>query len=174
MSHKNTQNIATLIGVGLLSILFLFNSECRANDSVAAFGVGGLVFEKTDSVRMKSEVLRISVDKIDVSYVFQNTSKKDIVTEVAFPLPDLDVADYGHTDSFPHIEDPGFEIWVDDKRVVPQVEVRSFLRDGTELPPINESRSGVNPDRFWTSFMEERNGEKAVYGGADHRAFATG
>jgi len=42
----------------------------------------------------------------------------------------------------------------------------------TDPPPINESGSGVILDRFWTSFMEERNGEEAIHGRADHRAFA--
>jgi len=43
-----------------------------------------------------------------------------------------------------------------------------------EPPPINESTFGVNPDKLWTSFMEEGNGEEALYDGADHRAFAAG
>jgi hypothetical protein len=39
-------------------------------------------------------------------------------------------------------------------------------------PPINESGSGVILDRIRTLFMEQRNGEEEVHGGADHRAFA--
>jgi len=52
--------------------------------------------------------------------------------------------------------------------------VVDYAVDGLDPPPINESKSGVNPDRFWTQFMEQRNGKKAVYGRADHRASAAG
>ncbi len=44
----------------------------------------------------------------------------------------------------------------------------------SEPSPINESKSGVNPDSFWALFIEEGNVEQAIYGGADYRASAAG
>lgn len=41
-------------------------------------------------------------------------------------------------------------------------------------PPIKESRSGVNPDRFWTIYRRFINGTEALYGGTDYRLSASG
>lgn len=62
----------------------------HANDSTAAFGIGGLTLAKSGDIRMDSEVLRISRDRISVDYRFTNTSAKDVDTIVAFPLPDVE------------------------------------------------------------------------------------
>jgi hypothetical protein len=51
-----------------------------ANDSVAAIGAGGIVFNKTDDIAMETEDLFISEDNIRVAYVFRNTSKKGLST----------------------------------------------------------------------------------------------
>ena len=44
----------------------------------------------------------------------------------------------------------------------------------SDPPPINESSSGVNPDRFWTVYRRSFNGKEALYGGADYRISASG
>lgn len=75
--------------VWLASCLALFTvSNASANDSTAAFGVGGLVFTKSDHIVMQEEDLWISKDKIRVAYQFYNTSDNPITTRVAFPLPE--------------------------------------------------------------------------------------
>ncbi|WP_051062495.1 DUF4424 family protein [Thiolinea disciformis] len=71
----------------LLAITTLANVS--ANDSTAAFGVGGLVFTKSDHIVMQEEDLFISKDKIRIAYKFYNTSDKPITTRVAFPLPEI-------------------------------------------------------------------------------------
>lgn len=63
-------------------------STVAANDSTAAFGVGGLVFTKSEHIAMQEEDLFISKDKIRVAYKFYNTSDQAITTRVAFPLPE--------------------------------------------------------------------------------------
>lgn len=68
-------------------VLFCFVSPTYANDSIASVGAGGLVLEKTDDIQMVSEVLEISTKEIRVTYHFLNTSKSDIKTTVAFPMP---------------------------------------------------------------------------------------
>ncbi|HSM97448.1 MAG TPA: DUF4424 family protein [Gallionella sp.] len=77
---------------GLLGLVFvglgLLTSACAmANDSTARIGVGGLELTKTDHIRMVSEVLEISTEKIRVTYHFLNTSDEAITTTVAFPMP---------------------------------------------------------------------------------------
>lgn len=74
----------------LLSLLAITSlSTAQANDSTAAFGVGGLVFTKSEHIVMQEEDLLISKDKIRVAYKFYNTSDQPITTRVAFPLPEV-------------------------------------------------------------------------------------
>lgn len=60
-----------------------------ANDTSAALGAGGLTFERSTKVRMVTEDLFVSMDRIRVRYVFRNESKEPVTTLVAFPLPAL-------------------------------------------------------------------------------------
>lgn len=53
-------------------------------------------------------------------------------------------------------------------------QLSDSTHDLIEPPPINESGSRVRLDRYWTSFKGEEHGEKALYGGADHRISAAG
>lgn len=76
-----TSYLASLLAITSLSTV-------QANDSTAAFGVGGLVFTKSDHIVMQEEDLWISKDKIRVAYKFYNTSDTPITTRVAFPLPE--------------------------------------------------------------------------------------
>ncbi|UXM96306.1 DUF4424 domain-containing protein [Bartonella sp. HY329] len=49
--------------------------------------------KKNEYIEMVSEELYISADKIEVYYVFKNTSDKDIKTTFFFPLPPLIIVD---------------------------------------------------------------------------------
>lgn len=60
-----------------------------ANDGVASIGAGGIVLEKNDDIHLRSEVLRISVDRVDVAYEFENATDRDITLTLAFPFPDI-------------------------------------------------------------------------------------
>ena len=86
----------------LLFILLLFLScmSSRANDTAGyVLPTGGVVFEKQDGIKMKTEALYIRPGQIEVNYLFENTTDKDITTQVFFPLPPIAaVADYyGYT-----------------------------------------------------------------------------
>ena len=48
---------------------------------------------------MKSEVLSISTSAIEVDYVFANPGPADVTTVVAFPLPDLNLAEMADSPS---------------------------------------------------------------------------
>jgi hypothetical protein len=61
-----------------------------ANDGYVTKGAGGLVPAKSGGIAMESEELAISIHRISVSYVFRNSSGRDIDATVAFTLPVLD------------------------------------------------------------------------------------
>lgn len=65
----------------------------RANDSSAELSVGGLVFKHDANVSIESEELIITVDTVTVRYHFLNRSQNPVTLTVAFPLPDIDLAD---------------------------------------------------------------------------------
>lgn len=58
---------------------------------------------------------------------------------------------------------------------LPHYELLCLARHlGFEPPPINESRSGVNPDKLLTTIRGFKDGTEALYGGADYRVSAAG
>jgi hypothetical protein len=61
-----------------------------ANDTTAELGTGGLVFITTDQLKMKSEDLFVSPEKISVTYEFENVTDKALDVLVAFPMPDIE------------------------------------------------------------------------------------
>ena len=72
----------------LLFILLLFLScmSARANDTAGyVLPTGGVMFKKQDGIKMKTEALYIRPGQIEVNYLFENTTDKDITTQVFFP-----------------------------------------------------------------------------------------
>src|SRR5215471_10940361 len=68
-------------------------SPSRANDSSVELAVGGLIFTKSSEVSIESEDLTITPESVTVRYVFLNQSASPVTLTVAFPLPDIDLAD---------------------------------------------------------------------------------
>jgi hypothetical protein len=64
-------------------------AQVRANNTTAELATGGLVFTKSPDIEMRSEDLFISMREIRVQYKFLNHSNREVVTPVAFPVPDL-------------------------------------------------------------------------------------
>lgn len=79
----------SIIAVAMLTA----SASAHANDSTAELSIGGLQFVQTNDVAMESEDLRISLDRVSVRYLFANTTGKPVTLTVAFPLPDIDLAD---------------------------------------------------------------------------------
>lgn len=116
-----------------LYLALMLGAICRAsaNDGFGGIDAGGLEFSRTDKVAMKSEDLFISLDKIRVSYVFENTSSEDVSGEVIFPLPPIPVDDLRHMDmNLP--DDPdrenlvNFTVEVDGRKLAPKIERRAL------------------------------------------------
>jgi hypothetical protein len=78
----------------LVLVALLTNSAAAlCNDSAAELSVGGLQFTRTNDIVMDGEDLRISTDRVAVSYRFINVSGKPVTLTVAFPLPDIDMSE---------------------------------------------------------------------------------
>jgi hypothetical protein len=80
----------TRLSGAVLGLAALLAPGSQANDSEASLGAGGIALKKSDDIRMLSEDLFVSPEKVRVRYEFLNESDKDITTTVAFPLPDVD------------------------------------------------------------------------------------
>jgi hypothetical protein len=81
----------TLAVLTSLAIAGAVAHSAYANDSSAQLAAGGLILTKNADVRMASEDLFISPYEVRVRYEFVNDSARDITTQVAFPLPKLDM-----------------------------------------------------------------------------------
>lgn len=86
---------------------FVFPVAALANHGNAEIGVGGLIFKKSEDVRMNSEDLILSPELVSVEYEFENLSSKEVGLIIAFPLPalyaapDPEAAATARTDSRP-------------------------------------------------------------------------
>lgn len=112
----------------LLALSAVQAVPAKANDSIAELGTGGLVLARTDAVAMQKEVLFVSREKVEVDYVFQNISGKDVDTLVAFPMPDIDGNPYSMP-AIPVDNDPnflGFSVTIDGKPVTTTLDQRAF------------------------------------------------
>lgn len=113
-----------------LAALTLSNSAL-ANDGIAAVGVGGIVFGKTDAIAMKKEVLNISHNLISVDYEFLNESAADREETIVFPLPPYPAAQQV-SDSYAGQPD-GFSIRVDGKPVAFQSRLVARAPNGKDV-----------------------------------------
>jgi uncharacterized protein DUF4424 len=130
-------------GIMVVAAVSIAN-HAAANDSTAELATGGLVFTKSEAIEMRSEDLYISMKEIRVQYRFYNHANRDIVSQVAFPMPDIS---YVETDgnSIP-TNDPEkilrFRTSVNGRPVATQVERKAVL-DGTDVTDVLRS-AGVS------------------------------
>lgn len=117
----------TGIAISLAFVAAAFAVPALANDSAGYLAAGGLVLTRTPDIGMRSEDLYVSEKEIRVRYRFFNTSKADIKTLVAFPIPDLPPPN-GREYVLPG-GDPvnflGFKTKVDGKPVTSAIEQRA-------------------------------------------------
>ena len=146
--------MAKLWHVGIVALASLVPLGASANDSAAELSVGGLTFTRSADVSMESEELTITPETVTVKYQFLNKSANPVTLTVAFPLPDIDLAEADNY-AFP-VGDPnnfvGFETKVDGKPIALTMNQRAMLGDkdvsaalraaGAPLLPIgpNEKR----------------------------------
>jgi hypothetical protein len=142
-------------------------SPCRANDSSAELGVGGLIFTKNEAVSVVSEDLFISIDRVVVRYVFLNQGANPVTLTVAFPLPDLELAD-AESLAIP-TSDPlnyvGFSTKIDGKRVSFTIDQHAVLngKDVTaDLRALGVPALPIGVQQLKVSDLPEKTRERAV------------
>jgi Domain of unknown function (DUF4424)/YARHG domain len=138
---------------------------------------------KTDSIEMKSEDLFVSTKEIRVHYRFINNSELDIVTQVAFPVPDITIDNSDANIAIP-TEHPqnilGFTTTVNSRPVATKIEQRVFADgiDQTEFlqrldiplaPHLSPTRDALDrlPRSTWNEFTRLGLAEIEEYGGGD-------
>ncbi len=160
--HRAIKSSASfqLLGFALAWSMGAMTFPLHANDGAAETGIGGIRLRKEKSVAMVKERLTISKDRVRVEYEFRNDTDKDVVTEIAFPIPDYE---------YPG-EDPGgdrdfkdFRVWVDGKPRRFETEARAFLK-GIEvtagLQALNVPIESFGGFRHWD--LEVRKHEYVV------------
>jgi hypothetical protein len=136
-----------MLGRLIVACGVLASTAASANDSIRELGTGGLIVSRSDALRLQSERLMISPDRVTGDYLFRNDTDEDIEATVAFPMPDIDGMVYDP----PQIPDNGsdnfldFEVKVDGRAVKPQLEQRAFAVgiDVTDL--LMREHVPVNP-----------------------------
>lgn len=121
--------------VALLILVVTALSPAVANDSELGTPTGSFVVSKNPHIAMRSELLQISLNKIRVEYVYENTSDEAQNIIIGFPVARFDY-DYG-TSPLPHT-----------------LKVRTWI-DGQEYEYEN---SEFKPDEECRSRWLERNG----------------
>lgn len=136
--------------------VYFFSFIAQANDATAIYGVGGIELTKSDHIQMKKEDLYLSADQVRVSYEFFNSSKTDIETVVAFPLPRLNVAEFMHSDTILDRKNPlnyiQFKLKINDqdqkysieeKALVGEKDVTAILKqNGISISPLTTNIEG--------------------------------
>jgi hypothetical protein len=118
-----------------LAVFAVCLSLCQsafADDSTATLGAGGLVLVHDDNIRMATEDLYLSPVAVKVHYTFSNDSDHDIDAIVAFPLPDIDNAQFEESPmgttvlNYPNFV--GFKVMVNGKPVKTTLEEHALLK----------------------------------------------
>jgi hypothetical protein len=116
----------TLAAVGLLTVA----ASAWADDSSASIGAGGISFAKSADIRMASEDLSVSPERIRVRFTFVNDSARDIDTVIAFPLPDIDTTEYWYSPLGSTTDDPvnfvGFKVLVNGSPISFEADQRAI------------------------------------------------
>jgi hypothetical protein len=96
---------------------------------------------------MRSEDLKISLERISVRYEFVNTSAAPVTLTVAFPLPDIDLAE-GASIAFPSnnpLNFVDFETKVDGNPIKLNIDQRAFVGDKDVTAQLRELKIAVLP-----------------------------
>ena len=136
--------------------LFLcaFATLAFGNDSTGFVSTGGVQYLKNNDIRMVSEDLFISVDKVRVQYEFHNDADHDVTETVLFPLPSESYE--GYDGDFADIAKlhHSFKIWVNGASIKPTAHYRAMwgTRDITDLL---KSQCGLTQNEIEKPYSQE-------------------
>ncbi len=132
-----------------MTAVLLAGGTALADDSAAVLGAGGIVFTSNTPVRMAAEDLYISPKAVRIHFVFANDTAKDVETVVAFPLPDIDTAQFSESGIGSVVDDPvnfvGFKAVVGGKPVAFKVEQRAIVKGKDVTALLVAAGVPVNP-----------------------------
>ncbi|WP_182418175.1 DUF4424 family protein [Bartonella sp. HY038] len=137
MVVNDKRSFSAILGllVSFFTIFIASPSYSFANDSSAEAIGGGLVLLKRQDIAMVSEDLYISQSKIEVNYIFENLTNRDITTLVAFPTPelpvemDMDIGNNSIPDANPNGREVNFRVWVEGKEIAVKEDKRVIQSD---------------------------------------------
>lgn len=118
-----------LLARTLFAFAPLLAAAAHANDSSFGDANGTIQLTQQPDIRMSKEALFISEDLVRVDYVFTNTSTRDLLVPIAFPMPPLyfGMADHGELTEF--------KLWVDGKPVRTERKLVAQL-DGVDVSRV--------------------------------------
>jgi hypothetical protein len=127
---------------GTAAAALLFANEVAADDSSAALGMGGVAFTQSADIKMTDEDLSISPKNVSIRFVFTNESGHDIDTVVAFPLPDINTAEFSNSPIGTVTNDPvnfvGFSVKQDGHPIAVSVEQKATM-NGRDVTAVIKS-----------------------------------
>lgn len=147
--------------------LFLcaFATLVFGNDSTGFVSTGGVQYLKNNDIRMVTEDLFISVDKVRVQYEFHNDADHDITETVLFPLPSESYE--GYDGDFADISElhHSFKIWVNGASIKPTAHYRAIwgTRDITDLL---KSQCGLTQNEIEKPYIKENGYDLSEKGSA--------
>jgi len=123
-------------------------TTAQANDPTAELAAGGLMLTRSADIEMRAEELTISPRQVRVSYRFYNASPDDVRTLVAFPMPDITVADAAANLPLP-TDDPenllGSSTRVDGAPVKARVVQKVFARSADRTADLERLKVPLAP-----------------------------
>lgn len=108
--------------IGLLALSY----ASLANDSTGWVSTGGIQYFKNPNIRMASEDLYISEEKIRVAYEFINDADHDLSETVLFPLPASNIQDYDSDFADIDALHQSFKVWVNGQAVQADKHLRAY------------------------------------------------
>src|ERR1700678_1564730 len=127
---------------GTAAAALLCANEVAADDSSAALSMGGVAFTQSADIKMTDEDLSISPKNVSIRFVFTNESGHDIDTVVAFPLPDINTAEFSNSPIGTVTNDPvnfvGFSVKQDGHPIAVSVEQKATM-NGRDVTAVIKS-----------------------------------
>lgn len=125
----------------------LYATSALANDTTAELKTGGLEYTRSDSISMDEEKLFISPKRVQVDYVFHNTSDKPVETYVAFPMPDIKGGPEQNMDAGDVESDNflGFTVEQDGAKIDPTLQSRVYVADIDMTDIVTAAGIAKNP-----------------------------
>ena len=136
-------DLAAVTSAAIIATMSI-STAASANDTEAEIGIGGLTFTKSANVEILSEDLYVSREQIVVKYLFRNTSRQDVDSLVAFPLPEFKYS--GDIAERSGISDVEFTTQVDGEPVASKVEKKAYLFGTDVTSKLELSGIPLNPD----------------------------